>query len=438
MPTPTGGLPVEPASPANQNPTPLENPVLPPDIDAFMAKRREKPETPKEKPKAKVEAPKAEKPAEEPKESQEDVITDPLLRSLADVDPDDTSSKKEDDVSKKSAEDDKSQKSVDADIDLPEGPLKGKDAESRVREAFVKQKKTLTAKIKDLEAKLASKGAAEVPEDIKSTISRYEQETVALKKQLEDQEKYVQIANVEMSEVYRQQVKAPKEALKGDILRIARENGGEDAGVSANDIYKAIQLGDRQELNQVLSKLDEASRAEVVLLAKDFRTIQTADKALRENAKVAFEELTRVEQAKQSEMTIKVKEAYEAMVEKNIKAVEASKEFSPLFQKVDGEDDWNEAVDEANAFGDRLRSIHPSKLSVGDLAALVSETRLAHVLKVRNRRLTAEVARLARRLKGKNAATPTMGGSQSPAPRSNSDSPPSPEEYFARLRSRTK
>jgi hypothetical protein len=421
----------------------INNPVLPPELEVFTGMRdlRQKVSKPT-KPAAKVEEPvkpvkpveKVEEPVkpvekvEEPvkpakgekvKPDPEDETTDPVLRALmGEEEP-----KKED----------PKPEGKPAEVKLPEGPIKGKEAEKAVRDAFVQQRKQFTDKITVLEAKLEAKGPVEPPKEIVEKLTHLEKENEAFKARLADQEKYVQIANVEMSEAYRSSVTQPREAIKADLIRIAKENGGTEAGVSASAIYTAIQRNDKAALTEAVSKLSEIDKVEVLGMAKDLRAVAVAEKALREHAEVASQEFSKAQTQQHEQQMGLLKKNYDETFA-TAKAV-IQKEHPSLFKKVDGADDWNTAVDQSEAFLDRLSKLHPTQLRPSDLAALVNQTAVVPLQKLQVAKLTEEIKRLSTRLKGKYATQPAAGGKagkgESAPIQSEGKQPETPEEFFA-------
>ena len=423
------------------DPNPIENPVIMPDMATFLTRKREaKPTEAKVEPdpKAKVEPdPKAkvEPDPKEPKQASidpEDGILDPLLQGeeegpAVELDP------KAAKVTPK--EDPKGAKVDEAEINLPDGELTGKDAEKAVRKAFVYTRKKYQSKIAELEAQLKSKTDAVVPEEVTKKLTKLETENAEYQKRLEMQEKFVQIANIEMSETFQKQVKGPRESIKSDIIRISKENGGPEAGVSANEIYRAIQLGDRAKLGEIAGRVSELDRVELLGLAKEMKAITTVEKTLRDNAKVAGEEFEAAANANMQKQAAAVKQIYDKSLLDNFQLIQDKN--PKLFDKVEGQDNWNNEVDESLALVSRMSKLHPQQVRPNDLAALISLSAATPLLKMKLERALSEVKRLSTRLKGKYATQPAVGGKGGKPAEvqvvDDNDTPPaSPEEYFAR------
>jgi hypothetical protein len=417
--------PATPAAPAVNLPTdeasePIHNPVLPPEMSQFLSNKTagtpSLPSTPAA-PTPEVRLPVVVESIEGDEDGEDDV--DPLFRSLLG------------EPEKKPEA--KPNPEGEGAVKLPEGELKGKEAEAKVRKAFVDQRKALTSQIETLKKQVAEKTGTEAPPEVAEKLTRYEAENKALKSQLDEQEKFVQIASLESSRVYKDSVKIPIEGIKADILRIARENSDDDVTISANEIYKAIQVGDRSTINTILTKLSEADKIELVNLTKEFRSIKDTEKSLRENAKVATAEFENAEAEKAKAGAEYSKAVYDQALVESRKSVELA--VKGIFSEVEGADDWNAVVKDANTKFENLSTIHPNQLSPKDVAVLIADHVAGQVLKFKNDKLTAEVIRLTNRLRQKRANTPGAGAGAGntplpPSVRKNS-TPPTAAEYLA-------
>ena len=409
--------------PTEAAPTQIANPVLPPELSQFLTNKVAGTPTapnPTPKPTPEPKAPVA--PVEEIDEDDDDGV-DPLFKSLL-GEPEKKAEKK---IEKKADE------KVEGEVTLPEGELRGKEAEAKVRKAFVDQRKQLTAQIETLKKQVSEKTGGEAPPEVTEKLSRYESENKALRAQLDDQEKFVQIASLESSRVYKESIKEPIEGIKTDIIRIARENSDEDVTVSASEIYTALQKNDRAALNTILTKLSESDKIELVNLTKEYRTIKETEKSLRENAKVASTEFENAQEEKTKADLEQRKSIYNQALVESRKAVEAG--VKGIFTEVEGADDWNEVVKDANTKFENLASIHPNQLSPKDVAVLIADHVAGQVLKFKNDKLTAEVIRLSNRLRQKRTNTPGAGAGAgntplSPAIKRNA-APPTAAEYLA-------
>lgn len=422
--TPTPAAPAATINlPTEVAPAQIANPVLPPELSQFLTNKvagtptlAPTPAPVKPDPKAPA-APVAV--AEEVDDADDDEGVDPLFRDLI--------GEPTKPVEKKPEE-----KEGD-EVKLPEGELKGKEAEAKVRKAFVDQRKQLTAQIETLKKQVAAKTGTEAPPEVVEKLTRYETENKTLKEQLEAQEKFVQIASLESSRVYKESIKEPIEGIKTDIIRIARENSDDDVTVSASEIYTAIQKNDRAAINTILTKLSESDKIELINLTKEFRTIKETEKSLRENAKVASDEFENAEAEKAKAGLEQRKTLYDQSLAESRKAVEAA--VKGIFTEVEGADDWNAVVKDANVKFENLATIHPNQLSPKDVAVLIADHVAGQVLKFKNDKLEAEVIRLTNRLRQKRANTPGAGAGAgntplAPAAKRNS-APPTAAEYLA-------
>lgn len=420
-------------------PEQINNPVLPPDIGDFFAKMErgspnpQKPDTkPEQKPEAKVTQ--KQESVENDDIGDDDDLSDPFLKNIIGEE-EEPEPKKADKPEAKKVDKKADEKSDDDKLpELPEGDLKGDDAAKAVREAFATQRKKLTAKIATLEKQVAERTGGEAPPEVTEKLTRYETENKQLKAQLEEQEKFVQLASLESSKVFRETVKAPIEGIKGDIVRISQDNGGPEAGVSATDIWVAIQKGDRVALNSILVNLSEADKIEVISLEKDYKTIRAAEQALRQNAKVAQEEFERSNQEKQAALTRQFKDVYDKSFEAALGNVRTA--ASHLFKEVDGADDWNAQVKQANERIAQFKEIHPGQLSTGDIATLLANHVAGGLLKFENDKLRAEVRRLSDRIRQRRANSPgagagSGGGGGKAQATSGPAKMPTPEEFIA-------
>jgi hypothetical protein len=401
---------------------PIANPVLPPEMSQFLSnKTAGNPSLPTPPaapaPKPEVRAPVVVESIENDEDGEDDV--DPLFRSLLGE-------------PEKKAEKTPEVK-PEGEVKLPEGELKGKEAEAKVRKAFVDQRKALTSQIETLKKQVAEKTGTEAPPEVTEKLNRYESENKALKAQLDEQEKFVQIASLESSRVYKESIKEPIEGIKADIIRIARENSDDDVTVSASEIYTAIQKGDKVAINTILTKLSESDKIELVNLQKEFRAVKMTEKSLRENAKAASDEFENAEAEKTKASLAERKSIYDQALVESRKSVELA--VKGIFSEVEGADDWNAVVKDANTKFENLSAIHPSQLSPKDVAVLIADHVAGQVLKFKNDKLEAEVIRLTNRLRQKRANTPGAGAGAgntptAPAVRRNA-APPSAAEYLA-------
>ena len=418
-------------------PDAIDNPVLPPEMGSFLDKLSD-PQTPKKvaaepekvaaEPKKKEEAPKKVEDSEIADDDDEPV--NPLLKNMLGEEEED-----EPDVKAKDKKPDAKEDGEDGEElpELPEGDLKGKEAGDKVRHAFTTQRKQLTAKIEALEKKMAERTGTEAPPEVTEKLTKFEEENKSLKEQLEQQEKYVQLASLESSKVFRETIKAPIEDIKSDIVRISRDNGGAEGDVPATEIWMAIQKGDRAAINAILPHLAESDKIDLMSLEKDYRSIKSAEKSLRENSKIAQDEFDKARVAQQEEASKQSKAAYDAAFGNTLDRIK-TKGGANLFKEVEGADDWNAAVQDANKKVESFKSIHPGQLSVEDVGTLLASHVVGPLLRHENSTLKAEVNRLRARMKQRVANTPGAGTGSGKAPAQEkapgTATMPTPEEFI--------
>lgn len=298
---------------------------------------------------------------------------------------------------------------------LPEGNLGEKERD--VRAAFTKLRTSLKTKIRDLETQLKAKGEGAGPtEEFKSRLSSVEKERDELRTRVQEQEKFVQVASVEQSEEFRQRVTTPKNQMKQDILRIAKDNGGTQNGVSATDIWGAIVHGDKKELNRIVPLLTETDRVELVSLARDYKGISTVEEAMRDNAGETLKAFEEQKVQQQQHVAVQSKKLFRDAVVSDVASI---KESNPnLFKKYEGADEWNAEVDRVETWLEQMQNADPLKTRWLDhFGGFISKAAAFELANNRVRRLESELAKLRVKLVSKRAATPSAGTGSTVAPK---------------------
>lgn len=292
----------------------------------------------------------------------------------------------------------------EGDEKLPEGSLQGKERD--VREAFRKLRTSLKAKIKDLESK--SKTGTVADPELQGKLEAALRERDELSAKVQDQEQYVQIATVEQSDHFRQQVTQPKNQMKQDIIRISKDNGGVEGGVSASEIWNAIITEDRAKLNSILPLITEADKVELVSLSRDYKGIHTVEKEMRENAKETLSAMEANQTKQQREIATVSKKIYQETVTAGVDKIK--KDNPNLFKKYEGADDWNTEVDRAETWVEHMTSADPLNTRWLDhFGDLVSKSAAFDLATNRIKRLETELGKVRSKLAQKRASTPGAG-----------------------------
>jgi hypothetical protein len=332
-----------------------------------------------EKPKA-TKAPKEAKPKAEVKKSLADLKL-PSAKDLADL----ANPKAE------HAEPEAESVSEDADEQIPTNMTKkAQEAWAGMRKEFKEEQK----RRQELEAKVAeyekSSASAEEVEKLKAQNSEYEKE--------------LQVARVEATQEFKEAVLAPMSKVQASISALAAKYE-----ISEKELFESLVEPEGDRITDLAAGMNDRDRFRLYETADQFVKVQTIREKVVNNAKLALEKI-------QSHRETQAKEVYENYTKEYKNSLENTwkdlAEKIPLFQRIEGNEDWNAQIDEVENFARSvdMNDPNPEFRSAMALRAAVSPLLLNQVNVLFDKLKTAQAA-----LAKYQGAKPKAGGGVSPS-----------------------
>ena len=273
---------------------------------------------------------------------------------------------------------------------LKNATKKAQDTWAEQRRALKEEKRRadeLAAKVAELEANKAD--PAEVDR---------------LRKINEEYDRELQVARVEATQEYKEAVLAPLSKVQESVTSLATKYE-----LSQKDLFEALADPESDRITDLAAGMNDRDRFRLYEMADQFAKVRVIRDRVVSNAKLALEKINaaREEQAKQQ-----MEEGSKAYLQALDSIGKTIAEKSPIFKRVEGNDEWNRQLDEAETFAKSLQFQNPDPAVRAGVAwrAALSPMLLNQVTK-----LYAELKEAQSQLSKYTSAKPKAGGGASPA-----------------------
>jgi len=278
--------------------------------------------------------------------------------------------------------------------EMPEN-LKG--ATKKAQEAWKEQREAIKA-----EKKRADELAAKVAELEKQKIDPTELERI--RKVNEEYERELQVVRVEATQEYKEAVLVPLSKVQESVTGLATKYD-----ISPKDLFESLADPEGDKITDLAAGMNDRDRFRLYEMADQFSKVRTIRDRVVNNAQLALEKINehREEQAKvQMEEGSK---AYSQAIETIGKTIT---EASPIFKRVEGNDEWNKQLDDAEAFARNAQLQSPDPAI---RAGIAWRAALSPMLFNQVTKLYSELKEAQSQLAKYTSAKPKAGGGASPA-----------------------
>lgn len=250
----------------------------------------------------------------------------------------------------------------------------------------------LRYKLRDVQRQLKSAAAEQAKQggeataapEITAEVERLKAELEAKSAKLGEFEKEVFATRLELTDEFRSQVTAPREAVATEISAIAKRY----EGVDQDAVVAAVQTGDPDRVSRVTADMNEFDRHTFYDLVREYQRIGHTEASLRANSKDALERIS-MERRTKTEAQVA---AEKADWEKSLgSAWESLTEAFPVLEPVEGDPDWNGKLETIKSFAtpdrfnkltikERAEALHRAAafpVLVGELEASLEELKAA-------------------------------------------------------------
>jgi len=293
-------------------------------------------------------------------------------------------------VSSKKEEDAPSSESDELPDTLKNSTKKAQQAWAEQREALRAEKRRaeeLAAKVAELEK--AKVDPAEI-EKIKQINSEYERE--------------LQVARVEATQEYKEAVLAPLGQVQESVSNLATKYD-----ISPKDLFESLADPDGDKITDLAAGMNDRDRFRLYEMAEKFGKIRTIRDRVVSNAKVALEKIQAAREEQQKAQFESFSKDYERAVETVGKTIT---EASPIFRRVEGNDEWNRQIDEAERFA---KSAQLNSADPNIRAGIAWRAAFSPLLYNQVTKLYGELKEAQSQLAKYTNAKPKAGGGASPA-----------------------
>jgi hypothetical protein len=249
---------------------------------------------------------------------------------------------------------------------------------------------------------------AKVAELEKSRNSSDPEEVTRLRQINEEYERELQVSRVEATKEFKDAVVVPMQQIRESVDTLATKYE-----ISQRDLFEAFSETDpsarADKLSDIAAGMNDRDKFSLYELEGRFNKVQSTREKVVNNAKLALEKINehRQEQAKtqQEEYSKRYNSAMDKVWEEAENAV-------PLLKKVDGDEEWNKQLDDAQQFA---RGLNFDSVDEDVRARVAVRSAIAPVIYGQFVQLFNKYQELEKAMEKYQSATPRAGGGSTPA-----------------------
>lgn len=296
--------------------------------------------------------------------------------------------------------------------EAPAEPAEEKDlgnASDNAKNAFAAMRKDLKAereRAATLEAKLAEVEKARAGTD--------PEEVTRLRQLNEEYERELQVARVEATKEFKDAVVLPMQQVREAVDTLATKYE-----IAQRDLFEAFSETDpstrADKLSDIAAGMNDRDKFSLYELEQKFNRVQSTREKVVNNAKLALEKIEqhREEQAKTQ------KEEYSKRYTTTVdKVFEEARQAIPLLRPIEGDDEWNNQLAEAEKF---VKGLDMDGLNEDARARVALRSAVAPIIYGQFVSLYNRYREMEKSLEKYQKATPKAGGGSSVAPQANKE-----------------
>ena len=283
------------------------------------------------------------------------------------------------------------------------------NASDSAKNAFAAMRKDLKAereRAAALEAKLA--------ELEKSRAETDPEEVTRLRQLNEEYERELQVARVEATREFKEAVVAPMQKIRESVSAFATKYE-----ISEADILNAFSEADASaradKLSDLAAGMNDRDKFSLYDLETRFAKVQSTREKVVNNAKLALE---KIEQHRQEQAKAEQEESGKRYLGTLAKAWEEAQGAVPLLNPIEGDDEWNGQLNQAQEF---VRSLDFGQLNDDGKARLAIRSAIAPIIYGQFVLAMNELKEAKATLEKYQKATPKAGGGNAAAQQANKE-----------------
>jgi hypothetical protein len=296
--------------------------------------------------------------------------------------------------------------------EAPAEPAEEKDlgnASDSAKNAFAAMRKDLKAereRAAALEAKLAEVEKARAVTD--------PEEVTRLRQLNEEYERELQVARVEATKEFKDAVVVPMQQVREAVETLATKYE-----IAQRDLFEAFSDTDpsarADKLSDIAAGMNDRDKFSLYELEQKFNRVQSTREKVVNNAKLALE---KIEQHREEQAKVQKEEyskRYTSMVDK---VFEEARQAIPLLRPIEGDDEWNNQLAEAENF---VKGLDFDGLNEDARARVALRSAVAPIIYGQFVSLYNRYREMEKSLEKYQKATPKAGGGSSVAPQANKE-----------------
>lgn len=255
---------------------------------------------------------------------------------------------------------------------------------------------------RQLKAATAAKEEATTPAETavaNEEITRIKAEYEAMKAKVENYEKEAFTTRLEATEVFQKEVIAPRQETAEAIAGIAERYKELDQDA----VIAAVRSGDPERVSRVTADMSEYDRFSFYELVKGYQRTIKRESEMRENSKDTVERVYREQREREEAKRAEEKSQWEKSTSEVWAQLE---EDFPVLSPVDGDEDWNSALEGVKTFAtpDRFE-----KLTVRERVEALHRAAAFPVLVSELETVVGQLKEAQEKLSKYESATPGLG-----------------------------
>jgi hypothetical protein len=296
--------------------------------------------------------------------------------------------------------------------EAPAEPAEEKDlgnASDNAKNAFAAMRKDLKAereRAATLEAKLA--------EVEKSRAGTDPEEVTRLRQLNEEYERELQVARVEATKEFKDAVVLPMQQVREAVDTLATKYE-----IAQRDLFEAFSETDpstrADKLSDIAAGMNDRDKFSLYELEQKFNRVQSTREKVVNNAKLALEKIEQHREEQSKTQKEEYSKRYTTTVDK---VFEEARQAIPLLRPIEGDDEWNNQLAEAEKF---VKGLDMDGLNEDARARVALRSAVAPIIYGQFVSLYNRYREMEKSLEKYQKATPKAGGGSSVAPQANKE-----------------
>jgi hypothetical protein len=296
--------------------------------------------------------------------------------------------------------------------EAPAEPAEEKDlgnASDNAKNAFAAMRKDLKAereRAATLEAKLAEVEKARAGTD--------PEEVTRLRQLNEEYERELQVARVEATKEFKDAVVLPMQQVREAVDTLATKYE-----IAQRDLFEAFSETDpstrADKLSDIAAGMNDRDKFSLYELEQKFNRVQSTREKVVNNAKLALEKIEQHREEQSKTQKEEYSKRYTTTVDK---VFEEARQAIPLLRPIEGDDEWNNQLAEAEKF---VKGLDMDGLNEDARARVALRSAVAPIIYGQFVSLYNRYREMEKSLEKYQKATPKAGGGSSVAPQANKE-----------------